>query len=282
MPPPRVSFFTTGDITTWGSSHIVTNQCYVQYVAPRSGRVQRRAPLLFIHGGGLTGAQWESTPDRRPGWALLAAEEGRHVYIMDGVDSGRSQRAPDALREGAVEHRDARQMWQRFRFGPSDGWEERRPYEDSAFPVEFLDRLVSIQAARRRNTDALEQRGITDAIKELAVDGTVDIVAHSNGAALLLQAVQDLAHLVGKIVLVEPATTSKIEAFTKGFRPLVVWGDYIPENKVWRPVREAFDGSGAQSLVLRDVGIKGNSHFPMSDRNSNEVWEKISHFMSSK
>ena len=83
---------------------------------------------------------WESTPDRRPGWAVLASRPpySRPVYCIDAVDSGRSQRCPDKIRPARVEHRTAEDMWSRFRFGPSvDAKCESEPFFDLQFPLEF-------------------------------------------------------------------------------------------------------------------------------------------------
>lgn len=281
MPAPRVSFFTSGTKTSYGESYIVTSQCYVQYMPPRSDiNKADSVPLLFVHGGGLTGSQWESTPDRRPGWAVLACREDRHVYIMDGVDSGRSQRAPDSVREGGIEYRDTKQIWDRFRFGPLNGWEERKPFDDSAFPVNYLDQLVATQAGRRRTTDEIEAKGVVDVVRELAVDGKIDVVAHSNGAMLLSKALDEVADLLRKIVLVEPGPKTKASSLLGRPKALVVWGDYIDGHAMWTPLKSAMAGTKAEELLLPSVGIKGNSHFPMSDRNSDEVWKRISQWLT--
>ena len=65
---------------------------------PRSGLYyevlgERRAypyPLLFIHGGGATGACWRATPDGRLGWADLLAERGYECWVTDWPGGGRS------------------------------------------------------------------------------------------------------------------------------------------------------------------------------------------------
>lgn len=54
---------------------------------------ERRAgpqPLLFIHGGGATGACWRATPDGRAGWADLLAERGYECWVTDWPGGGRS------------------------------------------------------------------------------------------------------------------------------------------------------------------------------------------------
>lgn len=43
----------------------ISGQMYVQ--AYLQARPTRRVPLLLWHGGGMTGANWETTPDGRPG-----------------------------------------------------------------------------------------------------------------------------------------------------------------------------------------------------------------------
>ncbi|KXT12302.1 hypothetical protein AC579_6218 [Pseudocercospora musae] len=100
---------------------------------------------------------WETpaaSADPRPAWAVLVSQEGRHIYITDDVDSGRSQWAQDSIREGEVEYRDTKQIW---------------------------DQLVATQAGRRRSTDEAQAKGNVDVVRGLAVDSTIDVVAHSNG-----------------------------------------------------------------------------------------------------
>jgi hypothetical protein len=48
------------------NGEIMVAQMYVQYV--RLARPRAAAPLMMWHGGGMTGANWETTPDRRAGW----------------------------------------------------------------------------------------------------------------------------------------------------------------------------------------------------------------------
>ena len=104
------------------------------------------------------GQMWESTPDRRPGWAVVTSclPHSRPIYLIDAVDSGRSQRCPDPFRHAPVEHRAAADMWWRFRFGPVEQPDhtltlgpiakariekgEAKPWDDLQFPLEHFDR----------------------------------------------------------------------------------------------------------------------------------------------
>jgi pimeloyl-ACP methyl ester carboxylesterase len=52
--------------------------------------VQDGPPLLFIHGGGATGACWRATADGRVGWADQLAERGYECWLTDWPGTGRS------------------------------------------------------------------------------------------------------------------------------------------------------------------------------------------------
>lgn len=47
-------------------------------------------PVLFIHGGGATGACFRATPDGRTGWADLLARRGWECWVTDWPGGGRS------------------------------------------------------------------------------------------------------------------------------------------------------------------------------------------------
>jgi len=65
-----------------------TGQMYVQYFLPQNERGS--APLLLWHGGGMTGVNYESTPDGRQGWLEFFLRKGWSVYNSDAVERGRS------------------------------------------------------------------------------------------------------------------------------------------------------------------------------------------------
>jgi pimeloyl-ACP methyl ester carboxylesterase len=56
----------------------------------RLGPEGERPPLLFIHGGGGTGASWRASADGRIGWADLLADAGRECWLTDWPGTGRS------------------------------------------------------------------------------------------------------------------------------------------------------------------------------------------------
>ena len=291
MPRPQTSFHTKGERYNHNDSYIVVNQAYVQYIPPvttSSTGESPGLPVLFVHGGGLTGASWEATPDRRPGWALLAIRSPylRPVYLIDAVDSGRSQQCPVSLRSAPLEHRTAEEMWQRFRFGDPQDFNSDSAravlYNEAQFPIESYDALVAGQSARRRGHEQYqaEIRGLRDAIKEI---GECQIIAHSNGAATTHVALQDLtvAKLVDKFVMIEPGFPATSEVMPLSTRTLVVLGDYLERYDFWEDLlRQWKSVIEPESLRLPDEGIRGNSHFPMSDRNSEQVFGRIAKWLN--
>jgi hypothetical protein len=63
-------------------------QMYVQFV--KLAQPKAKVPILFWHGGGLTGVTWETKPDGKPGWQQWFLNAGYDVYISDAVERGRA------------------------------------------------------------------------------------------------------------------------------------------------------------------------------------------------
>ena len=99
----------------------------------------------MIHGGGISGKSWETTPDGRMGLDEYFVRKGHPTYVVDQTLRGRSGfdvtvfnkvRAgtlpPSALPN--MTRTSAELAWTGFRFGPSFGV----PYPDTQFPVEKM------------------------------------------------------------------------------------------------------------------------------------------------
>jgi pimeloyl-ACP methyl ester carboxylesterase len=119
---------------------------YTQFMVPE-GRAH--VPVVLIHGGGLSGSCYETTPDGRTGWNEYFVRRRFPVYLPDQVGRGRSgfnptnlnkvtlgQLPPSDNPKALVETRE--DAWQIFRFGPSFGI----PFPGEQFPVEHADDLA--------------------------------------------------------------------------------------------------------------------------------------------
>ena len=87
------SFYVGGEYVEMTDGTRMANQVYVQCRTPAS--VTRPYPVVMIHGGGQTGANFETTPDGRPGWADHLVADGFTVYLVDQPARGRSAYIPE-------------------------------------------------------------------------------------------------------------------------------------------------------------------------------------------
>jgi pimeloyl-ACP methyl ester carboxylesterase len=62
---------------------------FVRCIRPRN-RLGNRLPVVMLHGGFHSGAAYVQCPDGRPGWAFRFAERGHCVYVPDWPAHGRS------------------------------------------------------------------------------------------------------------------------------------------------------------------------------------------------
>jgi pimeloyl-ACP methyl ester carboxylesterase len=69
------------------TGHEPTSGLYYEVVGTPN---PERPPIVFIHGGGATGAAFRRTPDDRPGWADLLAAAGYECWVTDWPGCGRS------------------------------------------------------------------------------------------------------------------------------------------------------------------------------------------------
>jgi pimeloyl-ACP methyl ester carboxylesterase len=77
-----------GRETEKGGRTTLLEQMFVEYQIP--ARQTHPYPIVLIHGGGLTGSYWVSTPDGREGWATWLLRQGYAVYVVDLPTAGRS------------------------------------------------------------------------------------------------------------------------------------------------------------------------------------------------
>lgn len=90
----RRVFWLGGQYTGPDNAARITGQVYTEELLPVGGP-KRPNPLVFIHHGFLTGAQWLQTPDNRRGFASYFLQHGYAVYLIDVASLGRSFRLPD-------------------------------------------------------------------------------------------------------------------------------------------------------------------------------------------
>jgi len=269
---------------------ITVNQMYVQYQTPPGG--DRHAPVVMVHGCCLSSKTWETTPDGRMGWNEYFVRKGRPVYLADQVSRARSGFDPsriNAVKSGALppnqlpnvlsaSHQTA---WSVFRFGPKFG----TPFPDGQFPIEAVDELYK-QMIPDLNSLLPNPNPTWANMAALAVKlhGAV-LMGHSESGFFPEQAALiDPTSVKGIISIEMPCVTNfaapQLSTLSK-IPTLIMFGDHLsdvqggPAN--WMTsfegcqtfVKQLTDAGGdAQMMYLPKMGIKGNSHMLMQDKNN--------------
>jgi len=248
-----------------GSYHI--EQAYVQYFLPE--RPRYRTPLLLVHGGGLTGAQWEDTPDGRPGWLWRFLEAGIAVYVIDNVERGRAGWcAIDSEWPDAPVMRSDEEAARFYRFS----------FAGHQFPMEAMDGLSGQTVPRWPSTSKLQAGAVRKAIERI---GDVIVLGFSQGGGLSFQAADTDRIRIKACIGIEPhGVPTQFQSGIPRIPALMVFGDFIEQDAYWRDMarrgRDALDawsraGGRAEVCNLPDLGIRGNTHMMMMDRNSDAI-----------
>ncbi|TDV39654.1 hypothetical protein C7405_101774 [Paraburkholderia caballeronis] len=269
---------------------VTVEQMYVQYQIP----AHAKAPsLVLIHGCCLTGATWETTPDGRMGWAQYFARSGYPVYVIDQAGRGRSaanavsiggvrsgRLPPDALPAGFFVGREF--AWTLFRFGPK----YPQAYPGMQFPLEaqqqFWKQMVPDWAYSMGTPNPT-----VPSLGQLAarLKKTV-LVSHSQSGIYPFQTLASGASGVAAIVAVEPtacpAAAGDVSVYTR-VPVLLLYGDFIAQS-AWAPryaacrsFADAVNQAGGHVDVVSttDLGMHGNTHMMMQDRNNLEIADFI-------
>ena len=266
----------------------VSGQMYVQYY------LQQQAlspwPIVLWHGGGMTGANWESTPDGRPGWLQRLLESGLDVYVCDAVERGRAgwSRWPDIYQHPPL-FRTMEEGWDMFRIGPAltHGLKEAKAYVGQQFPTEAFEAFAAQWVPRWADHEAITLQAYEALLEKI---GPCVLIAHSQGGGLALSMATRRPDLLKAVVAIEPSgAPQELPQGPACPAYLMVWGDHVHEHPVWRQYRARVDehqqqlsaiGAQAETLDLPQRGIAGNSHFPMLDRNSDQVLDGILHWLT--
>jgi pimeloyl-ACP methyl ester carboxylesterase len=312
---------------------IMRGAMYMDVWVPK--QIRQPYPIVFFHGNGQTGVDWQQTPDGRRGWAYYLLEQGYVLYMVDYPARGRSAYVPGY--DGDIGIRTAEQLEEIWTNVAEKGdfplknqhtqWPGTGKVGDPVFDtfnksqVHFAD--ASTDLARDAAVDLLDTLGVR-----------VILLTHSQGGGVGWDVAERRPDLVRGIVTVEPggpqiggANTATVEP---GERRPNSWGlttnpfrfdpainspselnvrleetsDRPDEVRCWmqvEPARKlvnfqdikvlAISGNGTYHRVydpcipkwlnqagvetdfirLEDVGISGNGHMMMLERNSDTI-----------
>jgi len=280
-----------------GAGEITVNQMYVQYQIPPGG--DRHVPVVMVHGCCLSSKTWETTPDGRMGWNEYFVRRARPVYLADQVSRARSGFDPtlfNAVKAGtlppsqlpgilAASHEVA---WTVFRFGPS----YKTTFPDGQFPIEAVDELYKQMIPDLNPMLPMPNPTWTNmAALASRLRGAV-LMGHSESGFFPEQAALiDPSGVKGIVSIEMPCATTltaaQLSTLTK-IPILVMFGDHLGDVQGgpadWAASLESCQtfvqqvkgaGGDAEMMHLPKLGIRGNSHMLMQDRNNLQLADLI-------
>ena len=281
-------------ITLEQNGQFLVESTYVNFQVPAARR--SRHSLVMVHGGGHTGAVYESTPDGREGWSTRFLRWGHAVHVVDLVERGRAgfARMPQVWKDAPV-YVSKREAWETFRLGAPGSWADapgaRRGNPGSQFPEAAFDDYMRQLVPRWLPHNALLTNGLDQVVQRV---GSTILLTHSQSGPFGWEVAKRRPELVKGIVAIEPSRAVLSAADLpklRGIPVLIVWGDFVPGSPVWSRFSadsEKFAAdlraAGVDVTLVRlpERGIRGSTHLPMLDRNSDEVARLIQQWMVEK
>ena len=285
------SFFVGGESKRAAAQGDVTvNQMYVQFQKPVNA--DRRVPVVMVHGCCLSSKTWETTPDGRMGWNEYFVRQGRSVYLADQVSRARSGFDASkmmAVKAGTMQPSELpnilqathQSAWTIFRFGPTFG----ETFADQQFPMEAVEELYKQMIPDLNGLLPAPNPTWTNLAALARQLGGAVLMGHSESGFFPEEAALiDAAGVRGIISIEQPCRTdySREQLGTLARIPLLVmFGDHLDGVRggfaSWQTYYEGCQtfvkqvneaGGKAEMMYLPAMGIKGNSHMLMQDRNN--------------
>jgi pimeloyl-ACP methyl ester carboxylesterase len=265
-------------------------QMYAQYFLVQNRR--GKLPLLMWHGGGLTGVTYETKPDGSPGWLTYFLRQGWDTYISDAMERGRSGWT-DKFKGDPV-FLPLGDPWERFRVGPIGSWNDdkakRITYPGVQFPTDAYEQFMKQGAPRWVTTDDQIIAAYIELVDKVC---PCVVLVHSQAGSFGFKVAEARPDKVKALIAVEPSGTGSKDkvAALKNVPIAVIYGDNAKDHPRWGKIRQnvanyadAIKGAdGSVDLIdLPDIGIKGNTHMAMMDKNSDQVAEVIQKWLAGK
>lgn len=288
------------------------DHAYVFYQIPEK---PRKLPLVFWHGYGQSAKTWETTADGREGFQNIFLRRRFPVYLIDQPRRGRASRSTKPVTLTAAPDE---QLWFGiFRMGEGNTFYPGVQFsKDPEALNQFYRHMVPNTGPfdLEANTNAVSSlfnkigpgilvthshsggQGWTTAIKNENIKA---IISYEPGSGFVFPTgeVPDSIPYLGGILR---ASAVPMDAFMRLTKiPIIIYyGDYIPDSPVQNPGQEQWRAAvmmanhwrnvvnkhgGDVTLVrLPEIGLEGNTHFPMSDLNNVEVANHLSDFLRKK
>lgn len=283
-----------------------------QYQKPADAR---KLPLVFWHGFGQSMKTWQTTPDGREGFQSIFLKRRYSVYNLDQPRRGQAGRSTEPT---TIDAAPDDQLWFGiFRLGLNDEFYSGVQFSDDPEALnQFfrqmtpdtgpLDIDLNTQAVSALFDDIGEGILVTHsqsggmgwltAMDNHNIQAIVSYEPMSNFVFPEDEVPEAISYLGGEL---EGAGVPLSEFKRLTEIPIVMYyGDFIPEEPVDNPGQEQWraayamakkwkdvvnDHGGDVTLIhLPEIGIEGNTHFPMSDLNNTEIADLMDEWLEEK
>jgi pimeloyl-ACP methyl ester carboxylesterase len=298
-------------VPRYPSGTTTVDQMQVNYEIPDGD--SSAVPIVLVPGGLHTSACYDETPDGRKGWRSLFVERKHPVYVAEHVGHGSSgfdqRRLDRAQLEGdanvlpelfSMSHED---MWYIFRFGDV----QPQFHVGTQFPVDHIEhywaQLIPNTEPFNDDPHSVTVRALVKLLERI---GPAVLLVHSQSGPYAIEVAARTPNLVAGIVNIEPPGTKLHVATQRTSADLltmpnpdhsqeklailarvpqiIIWGDFVDGHPWWTQlyseVAEYVEtlrtlGGIAVNLSLPELGIVGNSHMMMLEKNNIEISQVV-------
>ncbi|MES2569972.1 MAG: alpha/beta fold hydrolase [Verrucomicrobiota bacterium] len=275
----------------------------------------RPLPLVMWHGHGQSAKTWETTPDGREGFQTIFLRRQFPVYLIDQPRRGCAARSTEPANLSAAPDE---QLWFGiFRLGV---WPELYPGVQFARDEESLNQFFRQSVPNTGPFNMEVNTSAVSALFERIGPGILVTHSHSGGmgwaTAMKNEKIRAIVSFepgsnfvfpegelpepvkyVGGMGAGVAVPLEQFKALTR-IPILIYYGDYIPDQPStnpgqdqWRAMlaigrhwRDAVNrhGGDVTLIALPEIGLRGNTHFPMSDLNNVQVADHMTAFLEKK
>jgi len=285
---------------------------YTFYQIPQK---PRPLPIVMLHGAFQSGRSWETTPDGREGFQTIFLRRGFSTYI---VDQPRRGRAGNSTVAATIEPTPYDQLFfDQFRLGKWPNYFDNVQFDRKPEALDQFLRSVTpntgpfdagvisdaMSALFTKTGPAIlfthSQGGGPGWLTAIKNDNVKAIVAFEPGSGFIFPEGEMPEAMPSAAGTLSPEAVS-IADFDKLVRvPIIIYyGDNFSVEPTkergqdnWR-VRLAMarlwvdavnkHGGDAKLVHLPEIGIRGNTHFLMSDLNNLQIADQVTQFLSAK
>lgn len=289
-----------------------SDHLYAFYQVPVDAR---KFPIVMWHGAGQSAKTWETTADGREGFQNLYLRRKYTTYLIDQPRRGRAGRS--SVEASIKPLPDEQFLFNQFRVGQWPSYFDGVQFDRSAETLDQFFRTITpntgaydanvvsdgVAALLNKTGPAIlfthSQAGGPGWLAAIKSQNVKAIVAFEPGSGFVFPEGEMPAAMpsAAGVLAAVPVPLAEFRRLTR--IPIAIYyGDHIPKEPTERPgednwrVRLAMarlwvaavnqHGGDARLVHLPELGIRGNTHFPMSDLNNAQIADLVASFLIEK